>query len=428
MQKVTKALQNNDDFEFIELYNPSTTGTINLNGVQLSDGVIFSFGDVDLLPGERAVVVEDVDAFMERYGDSANVLGQWSGGLSNSGEEVTLLDSSLEEIMSINYQDNDPWYNAADGHGFSLVLEDPVNTPVDELGKYYSWRSSTLLGGTPGDAPFDRAGVVVNEILAHTDAPQSDSIELFNTTSAPISVGGWYLSDEGDDLFKYQIPAGTVIAAGGYLVFDESDFNVTSTGFALNGSEGDQVYLSQGVAGVFVALQDAVEFDATFNGESLGRLPDGSGRLTRLAETSFGVANGVAEVGPLVISEVNYHPENPTNLSITDNDLEYIEIANPTSADVDLTDWRIRGEADYDFAGGILPAGEAIIVVTFDPAVDLVKLNAFRAHYGIGTDVAIVGGLSASLSNSSGRIALQQPDSPDASGRNPTCSGRRGGL
>ena len=411
--------ENNDDFEFIEIYNPSLTGTINLGGAQLSDGVSFDFGNVDLLPGERVVVVEDVDAFMERYGDSANVLGQWSGALSNDGEKVTLSDSSSNEIMSVDYGNNDPWYNAADGHGFSLVLEDPVNTPVDELGKYYSWRSSTILGGTPGDASFDRAGVVVNEILAHTDAPQSDSIELLNTTEASINVGGWYLSDEGDDLFKYQIPAGTVIAAGGYLVFDESDFNVTSTGFALNGSEGDQVYLSQDIAGVAVALQDEVEFDATFNGESLGRLPDGSGRLTRLAETSFGSANGVAEVGPLVISEVNYHPDDPSTSTITDNDLEFIEIANPTSSDVDLTDWRIRGEADYDFVGGILPAGEAIVVVTFDPAVDAVKSNAFRANYGIGTDVAIVGGLSASLSNSSGRIALQQPDSPDALGEIP---------
>jgi len=423
--EIAAGFDDNDDFEFIELYNPSTTGTINLNGVSLSDGVTFDFGNVDLLPGERVVVVEDVDAFMERYGDSATVLGQWSGGLSNSGEEITLLDSSLNEILSVNYSDNDPWHNATDGHGFSLVLEDPANTPVDELGKYYSWRSSTVLNGTPGEASVDRTGVVVNEVLAHTDLPQSDSIELFNPTSAAIDVGGWYLSDEGDDLFKYQIPAGTVISAGGYLVFDESDFNATATGFALSGSEGDQVYLSLDIAGVAL-LQDAVEFDATFNGESLGRLPNGSGRLTRLAETSFGSANGVADVGPLVISEVNYHPGTPSSAAlqiaptITDNDLEYIEIANPTSATVDLTDWRIRGEADYDFtAGTTLPAGEAIVVVPFDPAVDTAKLNAFLEHYGIASDVTIVGGLSASLSNSTGRIALQQPDTPDLLGEIP---------
>ena len=170
--EVAAGFVDSDDFEFIELYNPNDANSINLSGVQLSNGVTFAFGDFDLLPGERAVVVEDVDAFMARYGDSATILGQWSGGLSNSGEQVTLLDSSMNEIMSVNYQDNDPWYIATDGFGFSLVLEDPVNTPVDELGKYYSWRASTEFGGTPGESSADPSGIVINEILAHTDAPQ----------------------------------------------------------------------------------------------------------------------------------------------------------------------------------------------------------------------------------------------------------------
>ena len=426
--EIAAGFTDNDDFEFIELFNPSTTSSINLDGVQLSDGVIFDFGDIDLLPGERVVVVEDVDAFMARYGDSSTVLGQWSGSLSNGGEEITLLDSSMDEILSVNYGDSDPWHSAADGFGFSLVLEDPANTPVEELGKYYSWRASTVFGGTPGAAAVDQLGVVVNEVLANTDASESDAIELFNPTSAAIDISGWYLSGEGDDLLKYQIPAGTVIAAGGYLVFDEADFNATLTGFALSGSQGDQVYLSQASEGVFVGLQDAVEFGATFVGESLGRLPNGTGRLTRLESTSFGSANGEAEVGPLVISEVNYHPESPTSAALaidstlTDNDLEYIEVANPTSATIDLTNWRIRGEADYDFvAGTTLAAGNAILVISFDPTdpLNANKLAAFEAHYGIGSDVTIVGGLSASLSNSSGRISLQQPDTPDLQGNIP---------
>jgi len=352
--ELSQGFVDNDDFEFLELFNSSTTGTINLSGVTLSNGVTFNFGDTNLQPGERAVVVEDVNAFMARYGNSATVLGQWSGGLDNGGEQITLIDSDMNEIMSVNYGDNDPWSNAADGHGFSLVLEDAVNTPVEELGKYYSWRASTEFGGTPGATSADRSGVVINEILAHTDLSLSDSIELYNTTGAAINVGGWYLSDEGDDLLKYQIPLGTVIGAGGYLVFDELDFNSGAAGFALNGSGGDQVYLSQASGGALIGLDDSVEFDATFNGESLGRLPNGTGRLARLASTSFGSANGDAEVGPLVISEINYHPEDPSasalaiDATLTDNDLEYIEIANPTSSSIDLTNWRLRGEADYD--------------------------------------------------------------------------------
>ena len=433
--EISAGFDDNDDFEFIELLNPLTTGTINLDGVQLTSGVTFDFGNIFLLPGERAVVVEDIDAFMSRYGDSATILGEWIGGLNNGGEEVTLVDSGMNEIQSVDYGDNDPWSSLADGNGFSLVLNDPANTPVEELGKYYSWRASSELGGTPGTASASPSGVVINEILAHTDGAQSDTIELYNPTGQAIDVGFWFLSDSVESPFKFRIPAGTIIPAGGYLVYDESDFNPTpgnpgANDFALS-SNGDDVLLSRpvAVAGTITTfVEDYVSFGATFNGDSLGLVPNGTGRLTRLASNSFGSANGVAEVGPLVISEINYHPGDPSAAALaiepllTDNDLEYIEIANPTSSAIDLTDWRIRGESDFDFAAGTaLAAGAAIVVVSFDPAdvINANKLAAFEAHYGLASNVTIVGGFTGSLSNSSGRVSLQQPGLPDLLGEVP---------
>ena len=419
LDEIAAGFDDNDDFEFIEIFNPNATDSINLSGAQLFDGVSFNFGDVDLLPGERAVIVEDIDAFMVRYGDSdVTILGQYSGGLSNSGEEVILLDSSGEEVTSIDYSDSDPLLFAADGVGFSLVL--------DDLDDPSSLRVSTELGGTPGSASGESLGVVINEVLANSDAGQLDAIELFNPTTSAINVGGLFLSDDSGALLQYQIPLGTVISAGGYLVFDETNFNsapLTGGNFALS-SLGEAVFLSR-VSGGIVSLEDSVEFGATFSGESLGRLPDGSGRLTRLASTSFGSANGEAQVGPLVISEINYHPGDPSaaalaiDPTLTDNDLEFIEIANPTSESFDLTNFRIRGEADFNFvAGTTLAAGQAIVVVTFDPAnpLNANRLAAFEANYGLSGDVTIVGGLSESLSNSSGRISLQQQDAPNPLG------------
>jgi len=43
-------------------------------------------------------------------------------------------------------------------------------------------------------------------------------------------------------------------------------------------------------------------------------------------------------------------------------------------------------------------------------------IAAFREHYNISLGVTIVGGFSGSLSNSTGRISLQQPDMPDLLG------------
>jgi len=411
----------NDDFEFLELFNPNSTGSINLSGLQLANGISFTFDNVDLGPGERAVIVEDTFAFAERYGTDIRVLGQWSGGLSNSGESIDLLDSDLNEIFSVSYADNDPFYFATDGVGFSLVLDDPANTPISELGKYYSYRASTEFGGTPGEASADPTGVVINEVLTNSDGGQLDAIELFNPTSSAINVGGYFLSDAGDDLLQFQIPAGTIIAAGGFLVFDETDFNANpgfAGNFGLSGA-GEELFLSRVAGGNLVSLEDSVEFDATFSGDSLGRLPDGTGRLQRLAGTSFGSANGDHAISSLIISEINYHPANPTSAALlidpllTDNDLEFIEITNTSSASINLTGSRIRGEADFDFAAGTsLAAGESIAVVSFDPAdpLNANTLAAFLEHYGLSSATNLVGGLDGGLSNSFGRVALQQAD------------------
>ena len=80
--------------------------------------------------------------------------------------------------------------------------------------------------------------------MAHTDytnasLPQYDSndwIEFFNTTGAAIGFTNWFLSDDPSDLRKWAVPSNAVIAAGGWLTYDEvSGFhNPISTGFGRN--------------------------------------------------------------------------------------------------------------------------------------------------------------------------------------------------
>ena len=206
---------------------------------------------------------------------------------------------------------------AADGAGASLVLKDAANTPANLTSKYYSWGSSTIFGGTPGTGDFTPAGVIINEVLANSNGVVSDSIELFNPTAGPIDISGWFLSDAGGNLLKFEIPSGTVLGAGQYIVFDESDFNPTpatpaANHFALSASSGDEVYLviPDGSGGVSEFV-DSVEFGASFNNRSFGRIPD-STRLGQLEETSLGLSNGSFHVGPVLISEVNYHPSDPS--------------------------------------------------------------------------------------------------------------------
>ena len=416
-----------DAFEFIELINTHPESSLDLQGVQISGGVSFTFGTVVLAPGERIVVVESLDAFEARYGTDVNVAGSWSGGLSNSGEELVLIDSNGNELKSVNYGDSDPWSVAADGAGATLVFIDSLNTPATEVGKYYRWRSSVAEGGTPGDTDVAPIGIVVNEVLANSSGQQTDAIELFNTTISDIDIGNWYLSDSKNELFKFRIPAGTILAGGEYIVFTENDFNPTPSApgpndFALNGSEGEEVYLTRSDENGSPQFVDAVDFSGSFDGQTIGRVPNGTGRLTSLSGNTLGDSNSNPRFGPLIISEVHYHPTDPTadelavESALTASDFEFVEIRNPTSEAVDLTDWRLRAEADFDFAAGsTLEPLETLIVISFDPEdpANEGRLNALVNRYGLTSEVVatgLVGGYTGRLNNSFGRVELQQPE------------------
>ncbi len=415
-----------DDFEFIEVMNTHPTASISLQNMSLAGGLSFTFGNITLAPGARGLVVENVAAFQARYGTGHNILGSWSGGASNSGELIELRDALGGLVMAIDYRDLDPWSEAADGDGATLELIDPAGTPADRLGKWYSWRASTELGGTPGAAGAGPRGVVVNEVRTRGSGGESDAIELHNATNQPIDVGGWYLSDSGGTPLKFAIPAGTIIAAGGYLVFDEDDFNPASPApgqipFAINGTEGDDVFLviPDGTGSV-TAIVDSVHFGASLVGETVGRLPNAAGRLAPMAPT-LGGPNSAARVGPLVISEIGYRPSAPSaaalaiDPTITAAHLEFIEVYNRTGAPVDLTNHRLAGDATFDFApGSSLAAGQTLVLVPFDPTApaNAARAAAFRAHYGIGAGVALVGPFSGSLADGGARIELQMPDAP----------------
>ncbi|MCO8124654.1 lamin tail domain-containing protein [Stieleria sp. TO1_6] len=423
------------DAEYLELRNitsGSSAVTIDLDGVTITDGPSAPFTiplGTKLGPGESALLVHDQVIFTSTYPgvDPSRIVGQYEGKLSNSGERIRVVDASGNEIADVTYDVDDPWPQWADGVGGSLVLVDPALVPVAETGKPYHYIGSVEFGGSPGAVGQSPFGIVVNEVLAHTDEPLSDAIELYNPTDQPLGIGGWFLSDDGSEPEKYKIPAGTTIAAGEYIVFDESDFNPSSANgnslvpFALSAAKGDSVWLFSGSGGSATGLEDQVQFDATFNGVSVGRIVGSGGRLVPLANRSLGLINGTFKTAPVVISEIQYHPTDPTadellnDPTLTAQDFEFIEIQNAAGSVMDLTQWRLRGESDFDFADGeTLAVGEALVVVSFDPvdAANATKLTAFRDRYGIGAGVRLVGPFSGSLNNSHGIVKLQDHDDP----------------
>ena len=70
--------------------------------------------------------------------------------------------------------------------------------------------------------------VVVNEVMSNPSTTPGDMIEFYNTTSQPINIGGWFVSNNSSDLMEYQIAPGTVIAANGYYVLTRTTTLTTS--------------------------------------------------------------------------------------------------------------------------------------------------------------------------------------------------------
>ncbi|MCH2064922.1 MAG: lamin tail domain-containing protein [Roseibacillus sp.] len=425
-----------ESYEFIEFKNTSGA-TVDFTGVTLSDGVHFTFplGSV-VPPGGHIVAVEDTVAFYARYGGSGSpwyfpgiqVAGAWSGALNNGGERIVVTDAGGVPLQTITYNDAGSWPGRADGRGSSTEVENPSLVPVAQPGKDLyldsgnNWRASSEFHGSPGrDGAGPDNRVVFNEILSNSDPPGVDVFELLNTQGSDLDIGGWFVSDDAGDFKKYRIADNTVLPAGGLRTFDESEFNNVSNAeslvpFALNGSQGDDLYLLEtNAAGNLLRFVDRVEFGAAAAGESFGRWPDGSsGELYPMTNQTFGLLNesggNAVRVGSLVIAEIHYNPDG------ADEGLEFITICNAGEMAENLANWKLRGEVDFDFSAATsLGAGAFLVLVDFDPT-DAVALSGFQSEYGLDPLVPVLGpwtndgAVPTRLNDGGGSVRLLRPD------------------
>jgi hypothetical protein len=273
--------------------------------------------------------------------------------------------------------------------------------------------------------------VVINEALTHTDPPLEDAIELHNPTASPTSINGWYLSNTRDYLRKYQITNTAPIPAGGSVVIYEYQFNNASTNaFTLKAAYDDEIWLTVVTNGVETGERATVNFGASFNGVSFGRVVTSQGAdFIPLSARTFGVdspanvaqfrtglgaLNAPPVVGPIIINEIFYHPPGGTNGSE-----EFIELHNNTGSPVPLYDpayptnrWQLGGGIEFTFPASMSLAAHAhLLVVDFNPT-NTALLTAFRQRYGINAGIPILGPFTGLLDNTADRVELYRPDAP----------------
>ncbi|HZL43195.1 MAG TPA: lamin tail domain-containing protein, partial [Verrucomicrobiae bacterium] len=298
-----------DGSDWFELFNP-TNRPVDLSAISLTDDPSI-IGMNRFLPAPLSFIA--AGGFVKWIADASPAQGRnhVNFALNAAGDSILVYAMSgtnfaLVDAVALSAQTPD----VSQG-----CLPDGVRNIVSFPGS-----------ASPGESNYRvLQNVVINELLAHTDPPLEDAIEFYNPTASAVNVGGWYLSNSRFDRRKYQIPAGTIIPAGGYAVIYEYQFNnATTNAFTFNSAHGDEAWLSAANAGVETGDRTGISFGASFNGVSFGRVLTSVGAdFAPLSQRTFGVdapdtltqfrtgsglPNPYPLVGPVVISELMYHP------------------------------------------------------------------------------------------------------------------------
>ncbi|MDA7518763.1 lamin tail domain-containing protein [Akkermansiaceae bacterium] len=170
----------------------------------------------------------------------------------------------------------------------------------------------------------------------------------------------------------------TMVADGGTIYYstDGSDPREAWTGSAMGMTYAEPIDLTDSVT---------VKARTLENGE-----------WSALAEASF-IVGTPADSSNLVISEIFYNPNGPSEL------LEFIELRNISSGEIDLTSVTFGAGIDFDFAQNTrLGAGEHLLVVK--------DLIAFETEYGAGLSIAGEFQNETSLANSGETFTLLAAD------------------
>ncbi|HKQ36924.1 MAG TPA: lamin tail domain-containing protein, partial [Verrucomicrobiae bacterium] len=390
-----------DNFEFLELKNTGLI-SLDLSGLTFSSGIDFTFTNGTVLAaGQFFLLARNNTVFTNKY-PQATVNGIYTGRLDNSGEQLALANALGGILFSFDYNDAAPWPAAADSHGFSVVPRHPNANPRMTRGE--NWRASAFPGGSPGTDDPEPAvpAIFINEI-----SPELDVVELYNPNAVAVDVRGWFFTDDRTLPKKLRLAANTLIDAGQFRTF----------AFPI-GEFGGEIYLFSGDSATnLTGYSHGLTFNATFSGETLGRLINSSGdeRLVRQVASTLGTANSGPRTGPVVLTDIMYHPPDDA-LGFDNHQDEYLVFRNISADPVPLYDlsdpfttWEMRDAVDFLFPSGIMiQPSQSIVLVSFDPSAPS-QLEHFRSRYLLLQDLPIYGPYFGKLDNSSDSVEIYSP-------------------
>jgi hypothetical protein len=272
--------------------------------------------------------------------------------------------------------------------------------------------------GAPNFLPL--TAIVINEVRPRSPSAPDNAVELWNPGSVAVDLGGWWLSDDLGQLRKYKIPS-TLLPPGAYAVLYQAQFGDARlpAAFALNPARGGDLFLSAASPeGTPTGYRAELHYGPADPSVSLGPVATSVGvDIWFQRAATLGASNSGPLVGPVVISEIQYHPP---ALDGDRDQYEFIELANLNASPVDLFDpahpahvWRLRDAVDYSFPSLVsLTPGERVLVVPFDPVTNTVALANFLAVYSVPGAVRLFGPYAGKLDNAGASVELAKPGLP----------------
>ena len=349
--------------------------------------------------------------------------------MSDEGKQLTLKDSSGTVIHSYTYPkakagrsiergDGDTWHLSSDPRGGtpgeenSVAPSVPMPKPDDPA---TSPDSPSELPSSPSDT-VKSGDIVINEVMALPKGakglPETDYVELYNTTDHTISLKGWSFIYDGTVIRLPDVPLAAnryavLYRKGKSLPLNKKVLGLGFSNFPLNMSdEGKQLALKDS-SGTVIHSYTYPKAEA---GRSIER---GEGDKWHLStdprggtpgeENSEGTPDKTdkpekekSSPGDVLINEVMADPRGLTKLPAT----EYVELRNTTDHEMNLEGWAFV----YDKTSILLPDAEL-------PA------GGYAVLYKAGREISVADGAAevalkrfpANMINAGKPLALKDP-------------------
>jgi hypothetical protein len=202
-------------------------------------------------------------------------------------------NARLEQFIELKMYDNGANGDVSAGDG---IYSTELNAGTGQL-QYYIYAENEKLGRfSPERAAHEyyNLGVagelVINEFLASNDSTNADEsgeyddwLELYNNSEQEIFLNGYFLSDDEDNLQRWELPD-TSIPAGEYLIVwadGDSDQGSLHTNFRLS-ADGEEIFLTDSEGEII----DHINFGSQIADISNGRFPNGSGPFVPMFPTA----------------------------------------------------------------------------------------------------------------------------------------------